>query len=95
MAASKSQVNMDIWAPTTFTLNPDPRTGLADLEVQKILHLRSLAEKLPDAFTNTSRILRNPLPGTRPSPLSILSKPSSPKSKKCRIEEVTPRVTTP
>ena len=35
VAAPKSQTSLDFWAPTTFTLNPDPRTALADSEVQK------------------------------------------------------------
>lgn len=48
----------------TLTLNPDPRTALAETEVQKILHLQALADKIPDGFDFGPRILRNPIPGT-------------------------------
>ena len=51
-------------APETFTMNPDPRTALSETEVQKLLHLQSLATRIPDAFDSGSRILRNPIPGS-------------------------------
>jgi hypothetical protein len=53
-------------------MNPDPRTALADSEVKKLLILKALAEKLPDGFSNSSRITRNPLPGSGQPALSIL-----------------------
>ena len=34
----------------------DPRTKECDLEVQKIIHLQSLANQLPDAFTDPKRV---------------------------------------
>lgn len=48
-------------APETFTLNPDPRTSLAEAEVAKILHLQKIADQVPDGFNDASRITRNPL----------------------------------
>ena len=65
---------LEFWAPETFTLNPDPRTALTDSEVKKLLDLQALAEKLPDGFTNISRVTRDPLPGSGPAPLSIRPK---------------------
>jgi hypothetical protein len=53
-------------------MNPDPRTALADSEVKKLLTLKALAEKLPDGFSNSSRITRNPLLGAGQPVLSIL-----------------------
>lgn len=44
----------------TLTLNPDPRTALTDTEINKLLHLQSLAEKVPDGFHSGPRILRTP-----------------------------------
>ena len=34
----------------------DPRNKQCELEVQKIIHLQSLANRLPDAFTDPNRI---------------------------------------
>ena len=50
-------------APQTITMNPNPRTTLANSEVRKLLALQALVEKLPDGFNDSSRITRNPLPG--------------------------------
>ena len=89
----KSSSSLELWAPETFTLNPDPRTELADSEIQKLLHLKSLAEKLPDGFNNSTRITRNPLPGASPSPITVLPKKHSlkttlPSSKTPRTDHV-------
>ena len=48
----------------TLTLNPDPRTALADAEVRKLIHLQALAEKIPDGFHSGPRIIRSPVPGS-------------------------------
>ena len=53
--------SLEFSAPETFTLNLDPQTRLADFEVQKLLKLKALAEKLSNGFSNSSRITRNPL----------------------------------
>ena len=44
-------------------MNPDPPTSLHDIEVTKLLHLKSMAKRVPDGFATSSRIIRNPLPG--------------------------------
>jgi hypothetical protein len=72
LASSQPNPSLEFWAPETFTINPDPRTTLADFEVKKLLTLKALAEKLPDGFSNSSRITRNPLPGAGQSAISIL-----------------------
>lgn len=51
-------------APETFTLNPDPRIPLAYAEVKKTLHLRTLAENIPDGFYSGPNISRNPPHGS-------------------------------
>ena len=43
-------------------MNPDPRTALPETEVQKILHLQALAERLPDGFANAPLVTRIPAP---------------------------------
>jgi transposase InsO family protein len=84
ITSTKPSLPLEFWALETLTLNPDPRTALADTEVKKILDLKTLAEKLPDGFTNIPRITRNPLPRTGLAPLSIrpkkqpIEKPSKP-----------------
>ena len=65
---SQSLVFADV---ESFTKNPDPRTSLADLEVKKLLALQALAEKMPDGFSDSSRITRNPLPSAGQTPLKI------------------------
>jgi hypothetical protein len=72
LVSSQPSPSLEFWAPETFTMNPDPRTALADSEVKKLLTLKALAEKLPDGFSNSSRITRNPLPGVGQPALSIL-----------------------
>ena len=72
-------------------MNPDPRIALTDSEVKKILDLKSLAEKLPDGFTNISRVTRNPLPGAGPAPISIRPERQaieSPTAKKPKISHL-------
>ena len=87
----KPSPSLEFWAPETFILNHDPRTALADSEVSKILHLKSLAEKLPNGFSNTTRITRNPLPGVGSSSITVLPQKHSfdsvqPSSKMLQID---------
>jgi len=72
IATPKPSPGLEFWAPETLTMNPDPCTALADSEINKLLHLKSLAKKLPDGFSNTTRITHNPLPSAGPSPLIVL-----------------------
>ena len=51
-------------APETLTMNPKFPTSLPETEVTKMLHLKSLAEQIPDGFASGPRIIRNPIPGT-------------------------------
>ena len=60
-----NQPPLNFSAPETLTMNPDPPTSLHHTEVTKLLHLKSLAENIPDGFSSKPRIIRNPLPGTR------------------------------
>ena len=62
--STKKSVPLTFKAPETSTLNPDPRTALADTEVQKLLNLKDLADQIPDGFYSGPRVLRNPLPET-------------------------------
>jgi hypothetical protein len=40
----------------------DPRTSESELEVRRIIHLQSLANELPDAFTAHKRVTRSHIP---------------------------------
>jgi hypothetical protein len=40
----------------------DPRTSESELEVRRIIHLQSLANELPDAFTDHKRATRSHIP---------------------------------
>jgi hypothetical protein len=44
-------------APQTIIMNPGPRFTLVDSEVRKLLALQALAEKLPNSFNDSSRIV--------------------------------------
>lgn len=61
---SESNTSLDFHAPETLTMNPDPPTGLSETEVSKLLHLKSMAEMVPDGFATGDRIIRYPIPGT-------------------------------
>ena len=37
----------------------DPRTKQYELEVQKIIHLQNIANRLPNAFTDTKRVTKS------------------------------------
>jgi uncharacterized protein YozE (UPF0346 family) len=40
----------------------DPRTNICEQEVQRIIHLQILANKLPDAFTDLKRVTKSHIP---------------------------------
>ena len=71
LSSDSSSQPIQFYSPQTFTANPDPRTGLADMEVKKLLDLQALAHKLPDSFSDSERITRNPLPSQGFAPISI------------------------
>ncbi|XP_056698558.1 uncharacterized protein [Spinacia oleracea] len=48
----------------------DPRTKQCELEVQKIIHLQSLANQLPDAFTNPNKVTKSHIPAVN-APIKI------------------------
>lgn len=50
-------------ATESFTMNPDPRTVLAETDVKKLLHLQTLANQISDSFDSGTRISRSPVPG--------------------------------
>ena len=60
----KGTPDLNFYSPQTFTLNPDPRTLLSETEVQKILHLQALADRLPNGFSDAPRVTRIPVPRT-------------------------------
>ena len=60
----KGTSDLNFYSPQTFTLNPDPRTSLSETEVQKILHLQALADRLPNGFSDMPRVTCIPVLGT-------------------------------
>jgi hypothetical protein len=40
----------------------DPHTNQCDLEVQRIIHLQSIANQLSDAFTDNKKIVKSHIP---------------------------------
>ncbi|KAL0328037.1 UNVERIFIED_CONTAM: hypothetical protein Scaly_2236300 [Sesamum calycinum] len=48
----------------------DPRTNQSELEVQKIIQLQSLANQLPDAFTDPKRVTKSHVPAAN-APIKI------------------------
>ena len=51
-----------------LTLIPIPRTKQSEQEVQKIIHLQGLANQLPDAFIDSTKVLD---PRTKQSKLEV------------------------
>ena len=49
---------------------PDPRTGDGEREVQRILHLKSIAKNLPDAFNDASNVSKSLIP-TKNAPIRL------------------------
>ncbi|CAL9021210.1 unnamed protein product, partial [Prunus brigantina] len=40
----------------------DPHTNQIEREVQRVIHLQSIANELPDAFTNTKKVTKSHIP---------------------------------
>ena len=68
---------LEFLAPELLTMNLDPKSALADTEVKKLLDIKALAKHLPDGFTNTPCVIRNPFPGDGSAAISILPKKHS------------------
>ena len=49
------------WNPSVMS-HFDPRTNQSELEVQRIIYLQNIANKLPDAFTNTKKVTKSHVP---------------------------------
>ena len=84
---------MEFWAPETFTLNLTLKLLLPIQGLIELLHLKSLAEKLPDGFSNTTIITSNPLQCVGSSPITVLPQNRSldsvqPSSKMLRIDPI-------
>ena len=60
----KGTLDLNFYFLQTFTLNPDPRISLSEIEVQKILQLQALADRLPDGFSDAPRVTHVPTLGT-------------------------------
>ena len=69
---TKNASILDFFALQTFIHNRDLHTALSKQEVQKLVSLKALANKLPDGFSNTPRITRDPVPGAGLPSLQIL-----------------------
>ena len=66
----KGTPDLNFYSLQTFTMNLDPRTSPPETEVQKILQLQALADRLPDAFSDALRVTRVPSPGASLTPNS-------------------------
>ena len=52
----------------------DPRTKQSELEVQKIIHLQGLANQLPDAFIDSTKVTKSHIPTVNiPARIEILT----------------------
>ena len=52
----------------------DPRTPQSEIEVQHILDLQSIAQSMPDAFTDLAKVMRSHIPATNaPAKIDILN----------------------
>ncbi|KAL0355516.1 UNVERIFIED_CONTAM: hypothetical protein Sradi_3998500 [Sesamum radiatum] len=49
------------WNATSMSFM-DPRTNDSELEVQRIIHLKSVANRLPDALIDTKRVIKSHIP---------------------------------
>ena len=50
----------------------DPRIRQRELEVQKIIHLQSVANQMPDTFTDTKKVIKSYIPAANaPSKIEI------------------------
>ena len=58
----KGILDLNFYCPQTFTMNLDPCIVLLETEVQKILQLQALADRLPDAFADAPHVMRVPTP---------------------------------
>ncbi|KAL8117671.1 hypothetical protein AgCh_015521 [Apium graveolens] len=52
----------NIMLPNVSLSHYDPRTNQCELEVQKIIHLQEVANRLPDAFTNVKNVTKSHIP---------------------------------
>ena len=62
VSCPKGIPDLNFYSLQTFTMNPDLHTTLLEMEVQKILQLQALTERLHDAFTDAPRLTRIPTP---------------------------------
>jgi len=53
-----------IWKELSLS-HLDPRTKECELEVQKIIHLQSLANQLPNAFTDPKSVTKSYIPAAQ------------------------------
>jgi hypothetical protein len=61
---SLPEVRQEItWNNSTLS-HFDSRTNQCELEVQRIIHLQSIANQLPDAFTDNKKIVKFHIPAT-------------------------------
>ena len=62
LGGENKQLDKDIsWKESSLN-NFDPRTNECELQVRKIIHLQSVANQLPDAFTNIQRVTKSHIP---------------------------------
>ena len=54
--------SLDFSASRLALSQPDPRTTDCEREVERILHLRTLAENLPDSFNDAIKVTKSYIP---------------------------------
>ncbi|KAL0289899.1 UNVERIFIED_CONTAM: hypothetical protein Scaly_2688200 [Sesamum calycinum] len=60
------------WNATSMSFL-NPRTNDSELEIQRIIHLQSVANRLPDAFIDTKKVTKSHIPAENiPTRLEIL-----------------------
>ena len=62
LRGEKKEGERDILWNEPSLLHLDPRTKQCESEVQKIVHLQAIANQLPDAFTDTKRVIKSYIP---------------------------------
>jgi hypothetical protein len=62
LGVSKKEIKRDLTWKTPSLFHFDPRSKSCELEVQKIIHLQDIANKLPDAFVDSKRVTKSHIP---------------------------------
>ena len=63
----KEVIKKEISWNETSQSHLDPKTSESELEVQRIIHLQSIANRLPDAFTDAKQVTKSHIPAANAS----------------------------